>query len=104
MELKQIIPNMEKTFGTLEFAGEASVETRRENGRQKVISRTYHLYSSVQKADQVMVTIPAIAGEIDLAYESRVRLANPTITAEGYSIGDNGFTNYILSADTIVKA
>ena len=104
MELKQIIPNMEKTFGTLEFAGEASVESRREDGRLKVISRTYHLYSSVQKADQVTVTIPAIAGEIDFPYETRVKLVDPKITAEGYKIGDSGFTNYMLSADTIVKA
>jgi len=103
MDLKQIIPNMEKTFGTLEFAGEASVESRREDGRMKVISRTYHLYSSVQKADQVMVTIPAIAGEIDLAYETRVKLIEPKISAVGYSIGDSGFTNYVLTADSIVK-
>ena len=29
MELKHVIPNMEKTFGTLEFAGENKVEQRR---------------------------------------------------------------------------
>lgn len=28
MELKHIIPNMEKTFGQLEFAGEGKVEQR----------------------------------------------------------------------------
>ena len=28
MELKHVIPNMEKTFGTLEFAGENKVEQR----------------------------------------------------------------------------
>ncbi|MGM0111332.1 YdcP family protein [Enterococcus sp. DIV0187] len=104
MDLKQIIPNMEKTFGILEFAGEASVETRREDGRMKVISRTYHLYSSVQKADQVMVTLPAIAGEIDLEYETQVKLVDPKLSAVGYSIGDSGFTNYVLTADTITKA
>ena len=27
MELKHVIPNMEKTFGNLEFAGENKVET-----------------------------------------------------------------------------
>ncbi len=104
MDLKQIIPNMEKTFGVLEFAGEASVLTRREDGREKVISRTYNLYSSIQKADSVQVTIPAIAGAIELPYETKVKLIEPRITAEGYRIGDSGFTNYVLSADTIVKA
>lgn len=95
---------MEKTFGTLEFAGEASVESRREDGKLKVLSRTYHLYSSVQKADQVMVKIPAIAGEIELDYESKVKLIEPKISAEGYKIGENGFTDYVLTADNIVKA
>ena len=28
MELKHVIPNMEKTFGNLEFAGENKVEQR----------------------------------------------------------------------------
>ena len=44
MELKHVIPNMEKTFGTLEFAGENKVEQRRINGRMTVVStfiRTY---------------------------------------------------------------
>ncbi|EOI55486.1 YdcP family protein [Enterococcus gilvus] len=104
MDLKQIVPNMEKTFGSLEFAGEASVETRREDGKMKVLSRTYHLYSSVQKADQVMVTIPAIAGEIELDYETKVKLVEPKLSAEGYAIGESGFTNYVLTADSIVKA
>lgn len=95
---------MEKTFGTLEFAGPDSVATRREDGREKVVSRTYNLYSTVQKADQVKVTIPAIAGEIKLPYETKVKLIDPRISAEGYRIGDNGFTNYVLTAETIAKA
>lgn len=33
MELKFVIPNMEKTFGNLEFAGEDKVVQRRINGR-----------------------------------------------------------------------
>ena len=33
MELKHVIPNMERTFGNLEFAGENKVEQRRINGR-----------------------------------------------------------------------
>lgn len=32
MELKFVIPNMEKTFGNLEFAGEDKVVQRRING------------------------------------------------------------------------
>ena len=36
MELKFVIPNMEKTFGNLEFAGEDKTEQRRINGRMAV--------------------------------------------------------------------
>ena len=37
MELKHVIPNIEKTFGHLEFAGENKVEQRRINGRMAVV-------------------------------------------------------------------
>ena len=104
MELKHVIPNMEKTFGNLEFAGENKVEQRRINGRMAVISRSYNLYSDVQRADDIIVVLPAAAGEKNFEVEEKVRLVNPKITAEGYKIGNRGFTNYILSADDMVKA
>ena len=47
MELKFVIPNMEKTFGNLEFAGEDKTEQRRINGRMAVFSRSFNLYSDV---------------------------------------------------------
>ena len=49
MELKFVIPNMEKTFGNLEFAGEDKTEQRRINGRIAVLSRSFNLYSDVQR-------------------------------------------------------
>ena len=104
MELKHVIPNMEKTFGNLEFAGENKVEQRRINGRMAVISRSYNLYSDVQRADDIIVALPAASGEKNFEVEEKVRLINPKITAEGYKIGNRGFTNYILSADDMVKA
>ena len=104
MELKHVIQNMEKTFGNLEFAGENKVEQRRINGRMAVISRSYNLYSDVQRADDIIVVLPAAAGEKNFEVEEKVRLINPKITAEGYKIGNRGFTNYILSADDMVKA
>ena len=104
MELKHVIPNMEKTFGNLEFAGENKVEQRRINGRMAVISRSYNLYSDVQRADDIIIALPAAAGEKNFEVEEKVKLINPKITAEGYKIGNRGFTNYILSADDMVKA
>ena len=50
MELRYVIPNMEKTFGNLEFAGENKVEQRRINGRMTVVSRSFNLYSEDRKS------------------------------------------------------
>ena len=57
MELKFVIPNMEKTFGNLEFAGEDKTEQRRINGRMAVLSRSFNLYSDVQRADDIVVIL-----------------------------------------------
>ncbi|MCC9295974.1 YdcP family protein [Clostridium sp. WLY-B-L2] len=104
MELKHVIPNMEKTFGNLEYAGEGKVEQRRMNGRMSILSRSYNLYSDIQRADDIVVILPSEAGEKHFEVEEKVKLINPRITAEGYKIGDRGFTNYILHADDMVKA
>lgn len=103
MELKHIIPNMEKTFGQLEYAGEGTVEQRRINGKPTVLSRSYNLYSKIQRADDIEVILPADAGEKHFEVDDKVKLVNPKITAEGYKIGTRGFTNYIMHADDIVK-
>lgn len=104
MELKHVIPNMEKTFGNLEFAGENKEEQRRINGRSTVVSRSFNLYSDIQRADDIVVLLPAEAGEKHFEVEEKVKLINPRITAEGYKIANRGFTNYILHADDMVKA
>lgn len=103
MELKFVIPNMEKTFGNLEFAGEDKVVQRRINGRLTVLSRSYNLYSDVQRADDIVVVLPAEASEKHFVFEERVKLVNPRITAEGDKIGTRGFTNYLLHADDMIK-
>ncbi len=104
MELKHVIPNMEKTFGQLEFAGEGKVEQRRINGKMTILSRSYNLYSNIQRADDIVVILPYEAGEKHFEVEEKVKLINPRITAEGYKIGNRGFTNYIMHADDMVKA
>ena len=93
MELKFVIPNMEKTFGNLEFAGEDKVIQRRINGQLTVLSRSYNLYSDVQRADDIIVILPAEAGEKNFAFEEKVKLIHPRIRAEGYKIGTRGFTS-----------
>ena len=102
--IKICYPQHGKTFGNLEFAGEDKTEQRRINGRIAVLSRSFNLYSDVQRADDIVVILPAEAGEKHFDFEERVKLVNPRITAEGYKIGTRGFTNYILHADDMVKA
>ena len=104
MELKYIVPNVAQTFGNLEFAGENKVEQQRINGRYTPVSRSYNLYSDIQRADDIIVVLPAKAGEKNFKPEQRVKLINPKITAEGYNVKGRGFTNYILMADDMLPA
>ena len=102
MKLKYIVPNMAQTFGNLEFAGENDVEQQRVNGRFVPVTRSYNLYSDVQRADDVVVVLPAKAGEKHFSPEQKVKLINPRITTDGYKIGERGFVNYILLADDML--
>jgi Bacterial protein of unknown function (DUF961). len=103
MELKHVIPNMDKTFGILEFAGEGKVTQRRINGKMTTLSRSYNLYSSIQRADDIEVILPVEAGEKNFNVETPIKLINPRIMAEGYKIGTRGFTKYVMHADDMVK-
>ena len=102
MELKFVVPNMEKTFGNLEFAGENEVQQQRINGRTAVVARSYNLYSDIQRADDIVVLLPAKAGDKNFEPEKKVKLINPSITKDGYNINGRGFTNYILLADDML--
>lgn len=104
MKLKHIISNMDKTFGNLEYAGEGDIEQKRVNGKITVLSKSYNLYSDIQRADDIVVILPDNVGEKNFEVEEKVKLINPKIIAEGYKIGNRGFTNYILLADDMVKA
>lgn len=102
MELKYVIPKVKETFGTLYFGSEkAELRERGRNG--KVISRTYNLFSDVQRADDVEVTLPAEAGDKEkiLTTEQRIELVNPKITAVGYRIGEQAFVRYTCYANDI---
>lgn len=82
MELKFVIPNMEKTFGNLEFAGEDKTEQRRINGRMAVLSRSFNLYSDVQRADDIVVILPAEAGEKQFDFEEPVKLSSIPVSPQ----------------------
>ena len=63
------------------------------------MTRSYNLYSDIQRADDIIVVLPAKAGEKRFKYEQKVKLVNPKITAEGKNVRGRGYTNYILNAD-----
>ena len=60
MKLKYIVPDMAQTFGNLEFAGENDVEQQRVNGRFVPVTRSYNLYSDIQRADDIIVVLQRI--------------------------------------------
>ncbi|KHD36192.1 conjugal transfer protein [Clostridium acetobutylicum] len=104
MKLKYVIQSMEKTFGNLEYTGEGKIKQRRVNGNNTILSRSYNLYSDIQRADNIVVILPTEAGKKHFEVEKRVKLINPQITSEGYKIGTRGFTNYILYANDMIEA
>ena len=63
MKLKYIVPNMAQTFGNLEFAGENDVEQQRVNGRFVPVTRSYNLYSDIQRADDISLCFPQRLGK-----------------------------------------
>ena len=61
-------------------------------------------YSDIQRADGIIVVLPAKAGEKRFKYEQKVKLINPKITAEGKNVRGRGCANYILTADDMLPA
>ena len=101
--IKYVVPDMPQTFGVLTFSGEEEVDQRRINGKMTVRTRTYNLFSTVQRADDVSVRLPAAAGDKHFDYEDEVMLINPRIIVEGYRVENRGYVNYIMYADDMVK-
>ncbi len=73
-------------------------------GRKLLSSGGTKLFSDVQRADDIEVVIPAQAGEKHFDYMEPVQLVNPWVTAEGYAINGNGYIDFIIHADDIIKA
>jgi len=67
-----------------------------------ILSRSFNLYSDVQRVDDIVVILPVKAGEKHFDVEEKVKITNPRITTGGYKIGTYGFTNYILHANSMV--
>ncbi len=103
MKIRRVVPKMDGTFGKLLYAGEGEVETRRNNGNTKITAREYHLFSSRQRADDIIVKIVGNVAEHELSYMDEVKLVNPRLIVEGKKAGDTGYSDYMLLADDIEK-
>ena len=98
MELKNVFIDAEKSLGNITFAGAGRESQQRINGgRHAVISRTYSLYSDVQRADNVEVIIPGKAGVKHFEYEEPVVLVNPRVEIE-----DKCEREFLFSPSSIV--
>ena len=103
MKIRRVVPKMEGTFGKIVYAGEGEVETQGYGRNAKVVGREYHLYSSKQRADDIVVKIVGNVAEHDLEYMEEVKLVNPRLIVEGKKAGDNGYSDYMLLADDIER-
>ena len=63
MELKFVNPQHGKDIWQLGVCRRRQNRTERINGRMAVLSRSFNLYSDVQRADDIVVILPAEAGE-----------------------------------------
>ncbi|MFD2728487.1 YdcP family protein [Enterococcus camelliae] len=96
MELKFVVPDMIETFGKISYAGEGEILTEGYGRNTTVIGRSYHLYSSKQRADDIEVVVSAEAGEKDFDQDQPLKAVNPHLVAKGYEIENHGFTDYVV--------
>ena len=83
MELKFVIPNMEKTFGNLEFAGEDKTEQEKNQTDAWRYFLAASIFIQTYRGQMILwLFLPAEAGEKHFDFEERVKLVNPRIIAE----------------------
>lgn len=103
MKIMNIVPDMKETFGKLTFAGEGEVVKQGSRRNEKIISRTYNLFSDKQRADNVEVIVTGNVAQKAFEFEDVVELENPRIEVVGKNIQGQGYADYILYADDIKK-
>lgn len=103
MKLKFVVPDLEKTFGAMTFAGAGQERSQNVGGGRRVVSKRCNFYSSIQKADSLEVILPGKAGAKRYPYETPVTLVNPRLNITGYVVGGRGYVNYTLNADDMLS-
>ncbi|MBO1000539.1 YdcP family protein [Bacillus sp. SD075] len=106
MELKYIVPDIEKTFGAMNFLGhnrDRFQYDRVNNRRTDVLeARVYNLGSSGQ-GGQIEVTIPGEVELKELDFNEPVELVNPMITSSAQANGNFATVRWTVTADDIVS-
>lgn len=99
--VKFIVPNMDESFGRLDFFAKAKDTRGYVNKQERILRRNYVLLSEKQKADEIVVSISSRVPDVDLEKFDRVRLVNPVITAVSRQTDAFTYTDYVLTADAI---
>ena len=103
MALHFIVPNMDTTFGTLEFSRFLGESRRRNADGSFSTTHRYVLLSSKQVGDEVIVELPEKAGKKGFPFRTKVQLVRPKIRAVGQVTGDNAHRSYEMSAENMTK-
>ena len=104
MELRFVVPNMEKTFGVLKFSAlRREVHVQNEDGTvsEEIKERTYDLKCNTQ-GRMIQVSVPATVPLKDYDYNAEVELINPvadTVANANYRGAD---VDWYVKADDIL--
>ena len=101
--LRAITPKMDEVFGNLTFGGIKSVNKERNGGQERIVSITYSLFSDVQRADEIEVTIPASTSRVAFGYMEPVRLVGAKLHGDGEIISGRAYAAYIMTAESMLK-
>lgn len=106
MELRFVVPNMEKTFGVLKFSAlRREVHVQNEDGTvsEEIKERTYDLKCNTQ-GRMIQVSVPATVPLKDYYYNAEVELINPvadTVANANYRGADVDW--YVKAEDIVLK-
>ena len=101
--IRAITPKMDEVFGNLTFGGIKSVNKKRTDGREIVVSTTYSLFSDIQRADEIEVTIPGSTARVAYGYMEPVRLVGAKLYGDGEIISGRAYAAYIMTAESMLK-
>ena len=104
MELKHVIPNMEKTFGLLMFSAlRREVHKKNEDGTvsEEIKERTYDLKSRGQ-GRMIQVSIPAAVPLKEFDYNAEVEIISPVADTVATATFQGADVDWYIKAEDIV--